>query len=262
MQVIELGSPEASKKPFRAYVPTLIEHAGGPEFGNAVSRMAKGILGCDQLTAFAFRPGFAPRIAGVFASASEGPTHSAARHYVNAHWRDDPTNIFRTAGLDGGKNYLVFTSQEEVPDERYRHDCYIATGVRYRMSIVRRVQDEFFKVSFHRTSAVGPFQPDRLFDLAEHIDLLCSLIARHERSSPANLGTRAALHCGHILGRRCPQLTNREREVCSLIVAGMSSEAIALELGIGINTVLTFRRRAYARLNISSQNELLRLVYC
>ena len=36
--------------------------------------------------------------------------------------------------------------------------------------------------------------------------------------------------------------------------------AIALHLGISVNTVLTYRKRAYGRLKISCQNELLRLI--
>ena len=41
----------------------------------------------------------------------------------------------------------------------------------------------------------------------------------------------------------------------------MSSEAIALTLGISVNTVLTYRKRAYTRLGICSQNELVRFIY-
>jgi DNA-binding CsgD family transcriptional regulator len=40
----------------------------------------------------------------------------------------------------------------------------------------------------------------------------------------------------------------------------MSSEGIGLDMGISINTVRTYRKRAYARLGICSQNELMRLV--
>ena len=58
----------------------------------------------------------------------------------------------------------------------------------------------------------------------------------------------------------CPSMPRRQLEVCALIVRGYFSQAIALKLGISLNTVLTFRRRAYARLRISSQNELTRLV--
>jgi DNA-binding CsgD family transcriptional regulator len=56
-----------------------------------------------------------------------------------------------------------------------------------------------------------------------------------------------------------PDLTTREREVCALIALGVSSEGIGLRLGISLNTVRTYRKRAYTRLRISSHNELLRL---
>ncbi|MES2529897.1 MAG: LuxR C-terminal-related transcriptional regulator [Pseudomonadota bacterium] len=41
---------------------------------------------------------------------------------------------------------------------------------------------------------------------------------------------------------------------------GVTSEGIGIDLGISRNTVLTYRKRAYARLNISSQNQLFRLI--
>lgn len=55
-------------------------------------------------------------------------------------------------------------------------------------------------------------------------------------------------------------LTSRERDVCMSILQGLSSEAIAGRLGISLNSVLTYRRRAYQRLGITSQNELFSLV--
>ncbi len=55
-------------------------------------------------------------------------------------------------------------------------------------------------------------------------------------------------------------LTAREREVCLRILSGQSSEAISADLDISIHSTLTYRRRAYQRLRISSQNELFALV--
>ncbi|KQU74512.1 hypothetical protein ASC75_21105 [Aminobacter sp. DSM 101952] len=63
-----------------------------------------------------------------------------------------------------------------------------------------------------------------------------------------------------MLKERAPGLTDREREVCVQVLRGLTSEGIALTLGISINTVLTYRKRAYSRLCIGSQNELMRLV--
>lgn len=51
-------------------------------------------------------------------------------------------------------------------------------------------------------------------------------------------------------------LTERERKVCALALAGVSIEGSAYELGIKKSSIITYRRRAYARLGISSLNEL------
>ena len=48
----------------------------------------------------------------------------------------------------------------------------------------------------------------------------------------------------------------REAEVVSRIVMGMRTEAIGAELGIKAATVITFRKRAYAKLGVARQAEL------
>jgi len=51
-------------------------------------------------------------------------------------------------------------------------------------------------------------------------------------------------------------LSSREAAICARIVTGYSNEAIALDLGISFHSVRTYRRRAYEKLNVTSQNEL------
>ena len=51
-------------------------------------------------------------------------------------------------------------------------------------------------------------------------------------------------------------ITPRERLVCVGILTGHTSESIAMNLSISINSVLTYRKRLYEKLGISSQNEL------
>jgi DNA-binding CsgD family transcriptional regulator len=52
-------------------------------------------------------------------------------------------------------------------------------------------------------------------------------------------------------------LPRREAEVCARILYGMSSVGIALDLSVSEETVKTYRKRAYQRLNIGSERELL-----
>jgi DNA-binding CsgD family transcriptional regulator len=55
-------------------------------------------------------------------------------------------------------------------------------------------------------------------------------------------------------------LTARELDVCSRSLLGMTAEGTALDLDIKISSVVTYRKRAYARLGISSQAELFHLL--
>jgi DNA-binding CsgD family transcriptional regulator len=51
-------------------------------------------------------------------------------------------------------------------------------------------------------------------------------------------------------------LSQREREVIQYVLRGHSSGSIALNLDISVTTIKTHRKRAYSKLNISSQSEL------
>ncbi len=55
---------------------------------------------------------------------------------------------------------------------------------------------------------------------------------------------------------RFGSISPREAEVCAHIAIGYNVNAISLLLGISQNTASTHRKRAYAKLGISSQNEL------
>ena len=56
------------------------------------------------------------------------------------------------------------------------------------------------------------------------------------------------------------RLSLREAQICARIVSGYSNEAIGLVLGLSFHSVRTYRRRAYTKLGITSQNELFSLV--
>ncbi len=59
------------------------------------------------------------------------------------------------------------------------------------------------------------------------------------------------------LAEQYPQLTGRERLVCGYTLAGYTAEAIGLILGVGMSTIITYRRRAYSRLGVCNANQLI-----
>lgn len=61
-----------------------------------------------------------------------------------------------------------------------------------------------------------------------------------------------------VLGHRIATLTDRQREVFRLMVSGKHVKEIALEMGIGIKTVHTFRTQLFDKLDIDSPLQLIR----
>ena len=57
------------------------------------------------------------------------------------------------------------------------------------------------------------------------------------------------------------RITPRETQVIAQVLEGHSSEAISKTLGISVGTVRIHRRNIYAKLNISSQQELFAIFF-
>lgn len=78
------------------------------------------------------------------------------------------------------------------------------------------------------------------------------------RTSPAKRVSREEPFAGvsDAMMRGNNLLTRRVAEICTCIVPGCTIRGLGMNLGISINAVATLRKRTYAKLRISSQNEL------
>jgi DNA-binding CsgD family transcriptional regulator len=56
------------------------------------------------------------------------------------------------------------------------------------------------------------------------------------------------------------KLSKRELQVAHLIVEGKTTSFIAMNLGIKSNTVSTIKKRAYAKLNVTTVIDLYKLI--
>lgn len=83
--------------------------------------------------------------------------------------------------------------------------------------------------------------------------------AASQGSLPALLGRLALQHFEARLSEEpaaLAVLSDRERAVCLGMLAGKKAEAIAADLGVAPSSVVTYRRRAYEKLGISSRGAL------
>jgi DNA-binding CsgD family transcriptional regulator len=268
MDVHPIAERSFAYDPLRRNVGRLVATVATSRFEPQLYQLLEEAVRCEHLTAFAISPSKRPRL--IFA-ANRGKSpiaRSAANAYLHRHWNADPTNRIFAEQSDLTRGFVACVSAEEMLRLQYRRACYTSgdwarngRNLIHKVTVIKRHEDETFKVNFYRHRDAGPFEPSALQMIVESSDLLFAFLARH---APAETGTDTAALREQF--ERCLQdsghgLTRREIQVGAAIAVGMSSEAIALTLDISLNTVLTFRKRAYARLGISSQNELTRLIY-
>ncbi len=118
------------------------------------------------------------------------------------------------------------------------------------------------ELSIYRALCKRGFDDGELARVSAAIPLIRALLRRYWREFGA-AGSRGAPPDTRVdeafANFGAAVLTGREREVAQLILRGHSSESICFNLGISLGTVKTHRKNAYAKLNISSQSELLSL---
>lgn len=146
----------------------------------------------------------------------------------------------------------------DIVPEDFRRRFFDQAGIVERVSIVQRGPSAWrvMNVSRHRSSGVlSDREMDALVGLA---CLALPMLPLDRRRSAARAPCRSELE--RRFARLYPCLTQREKEVCARATMGLSVEATALDLGIAKTSVMTYRKRGYQRLGITSVHELCALV--
>jgi LuxR family transcriptional regulator, activator of tox operons len=146
-------------------------------------------------------------------------------------------------------------------DDRYRRDCFDIPQIGDRLTLVFWENQTLLRMSFYRYRqrySFGPSETERLRNAWR----LFQQAAKRHFSLSNNLGVdpstgRPSLKLmSERLLNMSRGLSEREIEVCSRILVGLTAEGISFDLGIGLTSVITYRKRAYAKLGISSHSEL------
>jgi DNA-binding CsgD family transcriptional regulator len=179
--------------------------------------------------------------------------------YAGQFHESDPN---RDAMFESRENDAPIVLPAFVPrtyGARYRKIFFQDSGIVDKVATAIWVDDTCFYVNFYRIAAQGCFTSAQLDCLQTIAPAISASVARHFQQSMASAPEQ---NIAALFATRAPlaDLTRREQEVCRHILLGFSSEAISHELGISLHSTLTYRKRAYDRLGISSQNELFAIV--
>lgn len=200
-------------------------------------------------------PGGAPAI--LFTESNDGHSAARARAYCNGFYREDP--IFKV--LDNEKadgTYAIRVRMDEIRNPVFRSTCYNRPGLGEKLTLASKSGGEIIATSIYGYEKDGDFSAAQVKELSHFGSLLLPVLSLHYRligdtGRPKRVSAAEMEEC---VAWAFPELTAREVAVCARSILGVTAEGIAIDLGIKQTSVLTYRRRAYARLNINSINQL------
>jgi len=158
---------------------------------------------------------------------------------------------------EGNAPIMLTSFAPRMYGARYRKIFFNDSDIVDKCATAIWVDDTCFYVNFYRITSQGRFGEAERARLQTIAPAIGASVARHFQQAVSPDQDLAAL-----FATRAPlsALTPREQDVCRRILLGLSSEAISQALGISLHSTLTYRKRAYERLGISSQNELFAIV--
>lgn len=178
--------------------------------------------------------------------------------YIDCNfWRQD--EAFAKARHDGrdGRPSLIRMDVRALPRNDFRARCYDRQRIRDRFLL----SDSKALVSILRGERNGTFSSEDRDRLNFVGPLILSVVKKHAETLCRQAKAGQALHSLGVIEdciAKAPEMfPRRELEVCARIIYGMTTLGISLDLGIAEETVTTYRRRAYNRLSIACQRELL-----
>lgn len=183
---------------------------------------------------------------------------SAAVHYMTEMYRYDSGEGAASVIREGGDEsvHLRYRTREEVTNARYRSACYEHVGIEDRLTMSSPyARGTETLLNCYRDERTGRFNDTELEALTQVAPLFLAFAQAHARLTiPCDISIprwREALD--HVTGAA---LSSRELDVCSSLLSGRTLADTSQKLGISINTVITYSRRAYAKLGVGSLGEL------
>lgn len=243
----------AAQAPAGGWLPSLICAIGGDRFLPALLNALQFVFGVDHLVVFTFS-----RHGGTGTMATGGRikprlADRLAHEYAQADWfRADPNLPLIRSGEEAVRLVSSIMLSGRYSRE-YRQRFFESAQIVDKIAMsVRAGEDLWLYINCYRLADHGPFGEAERDELLRHGEVLAAVLMRHRQLS---LGTRLLDTAGTIFDA----VTPRERQVCSCIISGLTLGGTAASLGVSLKTVLTLRRRAYARLGIATERELVRL---
>lgn len=238
----------------------MLRSVGTRDFGSSLMTTAHELIGADYCSLFVFEADQVPACLATNGIKSDQLAAFAADKYVNKHWKADPT-VVELKGTRRADALFIPGLSQDFSSGAYRRDCIETLNIGDRITFLFGDKSHFLRLSFYRYSTNPAFGEEEIGIARDSADFFRSATSRHHSLiSRAGMDYLRAFPSRQAMSQRLMALNSglspREIEVCAMILQGVATEGIALEIGISKTSVITYRKRAYAKLGIATQNEL------
>ena len=149
--------------------------------------------------------------------------------------------------------------------EAYRSNYFSKADLVDKVTSLHNSRTALFSVNFYRVTKNGKFSLQDVRDLERLGPIISQYVLRHVAAAADN-----SLPDKDFIRKRVElllddntsifaRLSERERQVCKRLLLGLTEKDLAADLGVALTTVITYRQRLYAKLQISSKEELFQL---
>jgi DNA-binding CsgD family transcriptional regulator len=172
--------------------------------------------------------------------------------YRRSYWRSDALMRLadRVARGPAREVAVLHCRADELPVAGWRNEIYKRERLTERFTLLHAPTPGAVQaIHLYRDERQGLFRPDEIQQLLG----LAPLLRQAHQAALAAGGVAADREAQislarHKLQRLLPTLSPREAEVVARIACGLSADGIAADLDVAPSTVLTLRKRAYAKL--------------
>jgi DNA-binding CsgD family transcriptional regulator len=233
----------------------LIGSIGRHSFDSRIFQTFQQLTHAEEVVVHRYRKDRGVDVIAAYSAAGVRSLDHVLRVYVGAYFRRDPL-AERLLPSEVGTIEVQVVHAPEVVDADYRRKFFTRRGIASKVSIVSRCPDHVTTVSVYNREEPPNVLEHRVAFMKECSSTVDAIVKRHaDLIRPDRFETlESVVSALTILNGHC--LSEREANVCARILLGCTTEGIALSLGISNSTVTEYRRRAYRKLQIATQNEL------
>jgi len=250
------GHPPAG---FNGQLPSLIAALGSSSFYRALANSLATIAGVEHLHVFLMEDSQPAVIASISHDGGRLADQQFDNYMRRGLWRHD-TTLQQLGAVDESAPLLLWTDAAGVPSRELR-EHWDQEQFAERLLLYKREGSVGVALTAVRVGKDRPFGAEQIDRLAAASEIVLPMLARNVslcRQRDDVLAALTSLSVIETVMRQAPvHLPPREQQTGARLLYGLSAGSIAVDLGVSVETVTSFRKRLYQRLSIGCHRELL-----